>query len=239
MRLLAADTSTGVLNLAIKDGPHEYLYQLGTGTKLSSVFAPTIKRILDIMGWMAQDIDYFACGLGPGSFTGVRIGLATFKGLAWSLGKPLAGVPTLDVLARNILQVENIRQGLVVPVVDAKRNLLYSAMYKFENGRLKLISPYMLLDCNALIKKVRGQLVRTKRKYSVTLLGDALALHKEALSKANQSWLFLSKDYWFVHPGNLLAVANEKVKEKRVSSVYKLEPIYLYPKECQIRSKSK
>lgn len=102
MKILGIDTTTKFLSLGICDnanpvrntayvdkhnkisnGAKIYEYNLEVGRRLSSLLAPTLKRVLDTLGWRIDDIDYFACGLGPGSFTGVRVGLATIKGLLY------------------------------------------------------------------------------------------------------------------------------------------------------------
>ena len=141
MKILAIDTSTKYFCLGLYDKGKVYEYTLETGKNLSRVITAHIKRALDSIGWEAEDIDYFACGIGPGSFTGIRIGVATIKGLSWALNKPIAAVPSLDILAMNANT-----DKYIVPVVDAKRNLIYCSVYKKKGNRLQRLGPYMLLD---------------------------------------------------------------------------------------------
>src|SRR3990167_8720388 len=101
MKILGIDTSTKFLSLGISEDDKIYEYNLELGRQMSDLLSPTIKKVLDALGWRINDIDYFACGLGPGSFTGMRVGIATVKGLAFSLNKPVVGISTLDILARN------------------------------------------------------------------------------------------------------------------------------------------
>ncbi|MBU3959087.1 MAG: tRNA (adenosine(37)-N6)-threonylcarbamoyltransferase complex dimerization subunit type 1 TsaB, partial [Candidatus Omnitrophica bacterium] len=168
MRILGIDTTTRFLVLGIYDNLNVYEYSLEVGTRLSSLLAETIKRVLDVLGWQAGSIDYFACGLGPGSFTGMRVGIAAIKGLAWSLNKPVVGVPTLDILARNI----NLTDRYVIPALDAKRGLIYCSVYKSKGQALKRITPYMLLSQGEFFKKAKNNSI---------IFGDAVTLYQEKI----------------------------------------------------------
>src|SRR4030042_6175727 len=101
MKILAIDTSTKFLCLGLSDNTKVYEYKLEVSRLLSTLIIQTIKRALDSLGWKVSDIDYFACGLGPGSFTGLRVGLAAIKGMSWALNKHIIGISTLDILAKN------------------------------------------------------------------------------------------------------------------------------------------
>jgi len=236
MKILGIDTSTRFLCLVVCDGKKIYEYTLESGVRLSTLLVPTIERVLESLGWTAKDIDYFACGLGPGSFTGVRIGMAAIKGLSWALEKPIAGVATLDILAGNIT-ASSISEGFVVPMVDAKRGLTYSAIYKLEKGKTRRISAYMLLSLQECLGKIKGAL--SGKKGNVVFLGDGLSLYKEQIPLAIKEAVILDKDYWYPKPRQLLILAREIIEKKKLTDTFKVEPIYLYPKECQIRSKSK
>ncbi|MDD5255771.1 MAG: tRNA (adenosine(37)-N6)-threonylcarbamoyltransferase complex dimerization subunit type 1 TsaB [Candidatus Omnitrophica bacterium] len=121
MKILALDTSSRFLCLGFYDSGKVFEYTLETSTRLSHVLTATISRCLQALGWDARDIDCFSCGRGPGSFTGVRIGMSVIKGLSWALKKPVVGIPTLDVIARNAGNAA----GEVVTIVDARRSLVY------------------------------------------------------------------------------------------------------------------
>ncbi|MCM8795553.1 MAG: tRNA (adenosine(37)-N6)-threonylcarbamoyltransferase complex dimerization subunit type 1 TsaB, partial [Candidatus Omnitrophica bacterium] len=97
MRILGVDTTTKFLSLGIYDNGKIYEYNLELERKHLVLLSLTIDRVLKALGWKVEDLDYLACGLGPGSFTGIRIGLSTIKGLGFALNKPLIGIPTLDV----------------------------------------------------------------------------------------------------------------------------------------------
>ena len=223
MKLLAIDTSTRYLSLGIYNEGALYEYNLEVGPKLSSLLAVTVKRVLSASGLDINDLDYFACGLGPGSFTGLRVGLSTIKGLSWALRKPLIGIPTLDILAMNALACGH---KIIIPVIDAKRSLVYACSYKFTNGSLKKTSPYMLLSKEELLKKI---------KQPAVVFGDALNLYREDILKSAPQSVLLDKDEWFPKAHNIIKLAVLRIKNKKFDDLLKINPIYVYPKECQIK----
>ena len=223
MKILGIDTTTKFLSVGVYDGAKVYAYNLEVGRRLSSLLAKTIKSLLDTLGWQASDIDYFACGLGPGSFTGMRVGVATIKGLAWSLDKPIIGISTLDILARNVKAI-----GVtIIPMVDAKRNLIYCSVYKTEGSIQKRITPYLLLTEAQFLKKMSVESI---------IFGDALPLYKEDILRNIKNVTILDRDYWYPRGHNIIELALERIKQKKLSNSFKIKPIYLYPKECQIKN---
>jgi len=223
MKLLAIDTSTKYLSLGVYSEGAFYGYNLEVGPKLSFLLALTIKRVLEALGLEITDLDYFVCGLGPGSFTGLRVGLSTMKGLSWAMHKPLIGISTLDILAMNAYPSA---YKLIIPVIDAKRSLIYSCFYKNTNGPPKKASPYMLLSKEELLKKIRQP---------AAIFGDALNLYREDILKSAPQAILLDKDEWFPKPHNMIKLALSRIKEKRFDDLLKINPIYVYPKECQVK----
>jgi len=128
MKILALDTSTKTMCVGISDGQKAWEHDVEYATGLSCCCVPAVGRILAALGWKASDVDLFACGLGPGSFTGIRIGLATALGIAHARGIPLVGVSTLDAIARSW----EGHDGDVYPVIDARKGKIYSA--RFQGG---------------------------------------------------------------------------------------------------------
>ena len=134
MNLLAIDTSTKNLSLAVtKKGKVVKFRNVKLTRPLSSSIMPSIKKILNSAGITLSKLDGFAVGLGPGSFTGLRVGLSTIKGLAFATKKPVVGISSLDVLAMNIK--EDCAQ--ICTLCDAKRNLVYACLYEKKGATLK------------------------------------------------------------------------------------------------------
>ena len=228
MNILAIDTSSKIICLGfLKRNGRIFEYNLDTEQgRCSELLLPTIKNILRDARLSLSEVDYFAVGLGPGSFTGLRIGLATIKGFAIALGTPVVGIASLDILAANAPWQDN---GIICPVIDAKRNLIYSALYEFSNEKkLRRKSPYLLINIDELLKRIFPY-------KSITFLGDGLNLYQYRLIKKTKNYTFLEKDTWHLRAENLIKLALDSIEQGRRSDARALNPIYLYPKECQIR----
>ncbi len=221
MKILFIDASTKSLCLGIYNNAKVYEYNLETGRKLSSLISVTIKRVVEAAGLQISDIDYFACGLGPGSFTGMRVVIATIKALSYALKKPIIGISTLDILASGVKDAN----ALIVPIIDAKRNLIHCSVYKRKNHRLLRLSPYALLSEEDFFRKVKSNSV---------LLGDAVALYKDKILQNIKGVKVLDNDYWYPKAHNMIELVLDRIKRKKFMDAFSVKPIYLYPKECQI-----
>jgi len=222
MKILGIDTSTKFLSLGLYDSGKIYAYNLEVANKLSGLLAPTISRVLEAAGLTAGNIDYFASGLGPGSFTGLRVGIATIKGLSWALRKPVVGVPTLDILAKNA----KAGDGDVAVMVDAKRNLVYGSIYRMGESSLEKKAPYLLLRPDDFLKKLRPH---------TRILGDGAGLYRQEIFMQEKGLIIMDKEYWYPKAHNIIELALAKIKAKQIMNSFTVKPIYLYPKECQIR----
>ena len=135
MKILALDTSTLMATCAIIDGDKILgEYSLNQDMSHSEKLVPMIKTILDGLSLGIKDIDLYGVSIGPGSFTGLRIGVATIKGFAHLFDKPLIGISTLEGLAFN-LPYNNI----IVPMIDARRDRVYTGIYTWEDRKIKTI----------------------------------------------------------------------------------------------------
>ena len=132
MKILAADTGTAINTVAITDD-HQVLGEvtIRCGRAHSERLLETVEWLLAETALSLKDLDALAITRGPGSFTGLRIGIATWKGLALGAGLPLVGVSTLDALAR----VGSLYQYKVCPMIDARMGEVYGAIYQFDNGQ--------------------------------------------------------------------------------------------------------
>ena len=131
MRVLAIDTSSNVATVAVMED--ELLlgeYILNHKKTHSQKIMTMIEQILSELELNVQDIDIFAAAIGPGSFTGLRIGVATVKALAHATGKPVVSVGTLEALAYNVPYAEHI----IVPIMDARRDNVFTASYIWDEG---------------------------------------------------------------------------------------------------------
>ncbi len=144
--VLGIDTSTEVLSIAIARGDAWASLALRQGLQHSPSLLPLVDSLLSRMDLAARDLDLVVCSLGPGSFTGIRIGLATALGIAAARGTPMVGVSTLDAIA----EPWQSRSGEVYPVIDARKGRIYTAM--FQDGARK--SGYLDLSPGDLAERL-------------------------------------------------------------------------------------
>lgn len=126
MNILALDTATDVLSVALGKGDELWHLEADVGLRHSELLLPIIDTVLKTASIAPEDLNIVACMQGPGSFTGIRIGFSTAKGIAASLSIPFVAVPSLDCMAYPFNSVS----GLVIPVIDAKRHRYFTAIYR-------------------------------------------------------------------------------------------------------------
>ena len=133
MKILALDSSGIVASVAvIEDDILLAEYTVNYKKTHSQTLLPMLDEVVKMTELDLQTIDAIAVAAGPGSFTGLRIGSATAKGLGLALKKPLIAVPTVDALAYNLYDVS----GLICPIMDARRSQVYTGIYRFEEHKL-------------------------------------------------------------------------------------------------------
>ena len=133
MLILALDSTAIVASVALcRDDKTIASFTVKNGNTHSETLLPMVEAVLKSAGVTVADVDLFACSVGPGSFTGVRIGTATIKGLAFGQNKNCLGVSTLEALAENLVPFD----GVICPVMNARRGQVYNALFRYENGAL-------------------------------------------------------------------------------------------------------
>ncbi|MEA3560723.1 MAG: tRNA (adenosine(37)-N6)-threonylcarbamoyltransferase complex dimerization subunit type 1 TsaB [Candidatus Omnitrophota bacterium] len=216
MLVLAIDTSSSRLSIAIRD-KDRLLAERGyfSANKCSSVLLPRIKELLEELNLTLTDIQGFVVGLGPGSFTGLRIGVSVIKALAFALSKPVVGIPTLDILAENVVLADT----RICPVMDAKGGEVYSCIYKFDGKRIKRLSKYLILPPRDLLKMLKSKTI---------FLGEGLFKYKELIEKLNKRLsLFASEGDWFPKAAVAARLGLDRLLAGKPDNRYKLTPLYL------------
>ena len=171
MKLLALDSSALTATVALsEDGVLRGEYTLNTALTHSETLMPMVDELLRQAGWSIQEIDRFICAKGPGSFTGLRIGIGTVKGLAMGVNAPCVGVSTLKALAYRMWGSDKT----VVPIMDARRGEVYAGVYRQEGERMVPLCPDRALPLTELISGLSGECV---------FLGDGVSVHREAIMK--------------------------------------------------------
>lgn len=171
--ILAVDSTATVATAAITRGPQLLsLTVTDAGYTHSETLLPVIAAMLKNLHISVGDIGLFACAAGPGSFTGVRIGVAVVKGLAFGRDVPCAAVSALEALARNLSGLE----GLFCPAMDARRGQVYNALFRAQDGKIERLTPDRAISVEALA----GELAAYK-DLSLYLAGDGCRLLEDSL----------------------------------------------------------
>ena len=154
MKILALETSAKSVSTAVVENgaPLAYAYQC-TGLTHSRTLMPMVDAMLKNAELTLGDMDAVAVAAGPGSFTGLRIGIAAVKGLAWAADKPCFGVSTLEAMAQNLAHMD----GLLVCAMDARRNQVYNALFEAKSGVLTRLTPDRAIAVAELAEELRGE----------------------------------------------------------------------------------
>ncbi len=179
--------------------------------------------LLKRLGFKLQDLSAIAVSLGPGSFTGLRIGLATAKGLCLGAGLPLVGVGTLEALAANVY----FAPYPVCPVLDARRKQVYTALYRFKDGQLEALLPPSLLSPEKLLSFIREKTL---------FLGDGLKPYGEYLAKAlREKFIPAPPHLAHARPATVGYLGWKRILRNETNDPQSLLPIYLRPSEAELK----
>lgn len=174
MIILSLDTSAAVASAALCDGERLLAeYTLNNGNTHSETLLPMAESLLTHFGITTDDIDIFASSTGPGSFTGVRIGVATLKGLAFGKNKPCVSVSTLEAIAENL----RVHKGLICPVMNARRSQVYTALFRSNGESLTRLTPDSAISIAELDELL------SKYGEPVAFCGDGYGITVSALEK--------------------------------------------------------
>jgi tRNA threonylcarbamoyladenosine biosynthesis protein TsaB len=224
MKVLGVDTSTMTAGIGIVEGD-EILVELKFSIKItySEILLSCIEQALRNIGLKMDDMDGFATSIGPGSFTGLRIGLSTLKGLCFATGKPLTSVPSLDALAYLSLYC----QYPVVTMLDAKKNQVYAAIYETKDGELRRLTDYLVLDVEDLVKKISQKSL---------FVGPGAKLYQKKLIEFLGGNAYFSLGEQSLPSGATVAfLGSKKLILSQFEDVSNLEPMYLRKSEAELK----
>ena len=215
MNILALDSSAAVASVAIlSDNTVLGEYFLDNGNTHSETILPMTESLLSRLSMTVDDIDLFAVSIGPGSFTGLRIGVATIKGLSFGKNKPCVGISTLEALAYNLEGFS----GILCPVMDARRNQVFTALFRSDGKKIERLSPDCAMDLSELNEKLSAF------SEPIYLSGDGYALAKEALTVKTE------KTPERLIPQSAVSVARQAIREwnaGHATNEASLAPVYL------------
>lgn len=209
LKLLAIESSGNVASVAIWE-QGKIISELTVNNKKthSATLLPMVDQMMKMSEKSPADFDAIAITRGPGSFTGLRIGAATVKGLGLALDLPVIPVSTLECLAMNVSETHD----LICPIMDARRSQVYTAVYEMKDGGLLEVIKEEPLDINDLINKVK---VLDK---NVLFLGDGVTVYRSVLEEQLKEKAGFAKEHNMVQRASSLAVLAKDRWEQRVSA---------------------
>ena len=223
MKILALETSAKAVSAAVSENGRILAsgYQ-DTGLTHSRTLMPIVEHILKNTDMKLADMDAIAVAVGPGSFTGIRIGVAAAKGLAFSVDKPAVGVSTLAAMARNVAFAD----GLVVCAMDARRDQVYNANFAAENGTLTRLTPDRAISLADLAEEVRND------PRPITLVGDGAHLVSAYFTEQGLPCRLAPPHLIMENAMSVALEAEDLAARGKLVSAQALEAFYLRPPQA-------
>ncbi|HEY2990334.1 MAG TPA: tRNA (adenosine(37)-N6)-threonylcarbamoyltransferase complex dimerization subunit type 1 TsaB [Candidatus Binatia bacterium] len=233
MIILGIDTATAAASAALLEDGKLISEATGGGDAIhrsnhAQNLLPLIDRLLDSAGVRLADISALAVAIGPGSFTGLRIGLSTVKGLTYGSEVPVVGIPTLAAVAARV----DDREGLICPFLDARKKEVYAALFERRDGTLERVSEDLVCRPEEVVDFVRLKVANG----TCLFIGDAAAAYADAITQGlgGRAVLTMGDRY----PSTAAAVARlaeEKIRRQEYDPVGPLSPLYLRPSEAELK----
>jgi len=223
MLILGIETSTKTCSIALADGEKiRDEISLHLGLSHSERIIPLLDEILKRNGMAIRDVDGIAVSIGPGSFTGIRVGVSTGRGLAQSLGIPIVGIPSLDGLAFGIGETGEI----ISPMIDALRREIYTALYK---GR-KRLTPHQLIGIEDWLEILKD------RRETILFLGDPLDIYENLIkdSLKNKAKI-VEKEKRYPSAARIAELGLEKLVSGEGKKYDEIFPLYIRRPEAEVK----
>ena len=228
MKLICLDTCTRALSVAaMQDGALVSAMWHRAQVNHSVLLMPMLSQMLETLGWDAKDVDFWAAVSGPGSFTGVRIGVSSVRALAHGWKKPVVSVNTLEALAMSF----PMERALVVPLLDARREQVYAAAYDMTSGFPKEVMPPCAASLDDFLKRLPEQA-------AIRFVGDGATAHEETLSAIPNAVVTLEY-LQFPMASAAAPLAQKRALEGEICKYDELEPIYLRDSQAEQSLKKK
>ena len=225
MKILAIDSSSLVASVAVvQDDIMTAEYTINHKKTHSQTLLPMIDEIVKMADINLEDIDAIAVSGGPGSFTGLRIGSATAKGLGLVWNKPLIHVPTVDAMAYNLYGTDK----LICPIMDARRSQTYTGLYEFKDENFNIVMPQCAISIEELAEKI-DNLDR-----SVIFVGDGIPVFKEYLDEHLNTEHFYAPAHLNRQRAGAVPVLGQKYfMEGKTESAAEHQPDYLRKSQAE------
>lgn len=224
MRILGIESSSLVASVAlVTDSVLTAEYTVNFKKTHSQTLLPMLDAVAKLLDLDLSTIDAIAVAAGPGSFTGLRIGSATGKGLGLALNKPLIHIPTVDAMAYNLYGCGD----LICPIMDARRNQVYTGIYRFA-GEFEIIKPQTAMDMGRLVEELNAMGER------VVFLGDGVPVYQELIEqKMTAPYGFASAHVNRQRGGSVAALGEVYFAQGRTETAAEHAPDYLRKSQAE------
>ena len=225
MNILAIETSSLVASAAIlSDDIIVAEYTMNYKKTHSQTLLPMIDEICNMTEYDINDIDAIAVSAGPGSFTGLRIGSATAKGLGLALDKPLIHVPTVEAMAYNIYDTDK----LICPIMDARRSQVYTGVYRNHTGKVETVIEQCAVSIDELIDRL------SDLGESVIFLGDGVPVFKAYIDEQFKiSHFYASSQHNRQRAASVAEAGKHYYNEGKIEKAEEHSPDYLRPSQAE------
>ena len=228
MKILAVDTATPSCSVAVmENGRLAAELTLDRPQTHSKHLMAMIRKVLDLCGLRPEGIEGLAVTHGPGSFTGLRIGMATVKGLAAALDRPVVTVSTLHALASQASFFPHI----ICPLIDARRNELYCSRYHRVNNELQAVSDELVLP----VEKALGGL----HEPALFIGNGAVAYRRQIVEILGDKAVLAAQNANLIRAGSVAAIARNKLDRREHEDLGSLAPRYLRKSDAEINFSEK
>jgi tRNA threonylcarbamoyladenosine biosynthesis protein TsaB len=225
MYILAFDTATKIGSLAITNEDQLIIaLTIKSNISHSKRLLPQIEFALKQTSLTLQDLDGFGVTIGPGSFTGLRIGLSVAKGLSYATGKPLVGVSTLEAMAAGLPFVSR----MICPVLDARKGEVYAGFFKYQGQKLVKLGPEIVCPPKFICQYIHEPVV---------FLGDGVRLYRELfLQELPEKAFFALEGRTGPVAACVATLAYERITEGKVDDTHVITPHYIRRSEAEIKT---
>ena len=235
MKVLAIDTSSKKCSVCILEDNNVLIDLYNDDEKTHSVkLMPMIDKALKTTKLSLDNINLLSCSVGPGSFTGVRIGIATVKAFADVKNIPVVGISSLEILAYNVKSLALSSSTLICSIIDAKHDNVYCGLYNFQDNKCNLVSK-LAEDINTTISKIHKEIANNKFT-NIIFVGDASKIYFDQLSSSFSTFcdIQFASEKQNCQNGFSLAIAGlEKYNEDKYGDSSSISPIYLKKSQAE------
>lgn len=229
MLVMGIESSTKVASVSVSsDGKIIGEFTIDTDYTHSEKLMPLVEDLLNTIDVNIKDIDTFLISKGPGSFTGLRIGMTIAKSLAYSLDKKIVGISTLKTMAYNLKYSEK----LIVPMIDARNKRVFTGVFRSGEGLVKEVIEEEALELMSILEKLKAY------EEDIIFLGDGAIIYRKEIEEVIESPIFITGFQNIPKAGNICDIfftENLEIKD----NYFTIAPNYLRPSQAQRQKEEK